>query len=88
MKFIVLVFLFALLSLISSKLRKSKRIFTKKEEDPSGNPMPEQYHTGPRHAHGSHSQNYQKYKEINQSLALNHKYKDTTPQLKKTILGN
>ena len=88
MKFIFLICLFTLLSLISSKLRKSKRIFTKKEEDPSGNPMKDNWHTGPRESHGGHAQNYKKYAEINSSLALNHKYHDTTPQLKKHLLGN
>ena len=82
--------LFQLISLISSKLRKSSKAkdnHRKIPSDPSLNPLKENWATGPRHAFGG-GQNLDKYKHYSSKLAHYHNYHDTTAQLRKVVTGH
>ncbi len=84
----VLITLFALLnliSIISSKFRK--RNYSKISTDPSYNPLPKNWSTGPRNAFGG-GHNYNKYKHYSSRLANYHNYHDTTAQLRHIVKGN
>lgn len=86
MKFIIALFaLFQLISLITSKL--SKRNYRKIPADPSLNPLPRLWATGPRNAYGG-GHNLDKYKKYSSKLAHYHNYHDTTAQLRKVVTGH
>lgn len=77
--------LFQLISLISSKTKK--RNFRKIPADPSLNPLPRLWATGPRNAYGG-GHNLDKYKRYASRLAHYHNYHDTTAQLRKVVTGH
>ena len=90
MKFFIslLVVLFGLFQIISSKLtKKNSGNYRKIPADPSLNPLPRLYATGPRNAYGG-GHNLDKYKRYSSKLAHYHNYKDTTAQLRKVVLGH
>lgn len=88
-KLILTIFgLFQLISLVSSKTKnRSKRNFRKIPEDPSHNPLPANWATGPRHAFGG-GHNLEKYKHYTSKLAHFHNYHNTTPQLRSMVTGH
>ena len=77
--------LFEIISLISSKLRK--RNHRKIPSDPSFNPLPANYQTGPLNAFGG-GHNLQKYKAYSSKLVHNHNYHDTSAQLRTVVTGH
>jgi len=83
--------LFKLMSLVSSKKANSKkhpsqgtRNYRKVAPDPSFNPLPNSYQTGPRTNFGG-GHNHKKYKVYNSRIADYHNYHDTTQQLKARV---
>ena len=89
MKFFILllVALFGLFQIINSKLRKNSRNYRKIPADPSLNPLPKLWATGPRNAYGG-GHNLDKYKKYSSKLAHYHNYHDTTAQLRKVVTGH
>ncbi len=77
--------IFNLINMISSKLRK--RNYRKITSDPSYNPLPKNYESGPVNSFGG-GHNLNKYKAYSSKLANYHNYHDTTAQLRKTVTGN
>lgn len=78
---------FYLLNLVVSKLKKAKkhssdstRNYRKVAADPSYNPLPASYETGPRHNFGG-GHNHKKYRHYTEKLAQYHNYHDTTQQM-------
>lgn len=86
MKFFItlLLALFGLFQIISSKLRKHHR---KIPADPSLNPLPKIWATGPKNAFGG-GHNLNKYKKYASRLASYHNYYDTTAQLRHAVTGH
>jgi len=84
--------LFHVPSLISSKSAKGRkhpsgatRNYRKVAPDPSLNPLPASYQTGPLNNYGG-GHNHAKYKAYNFKLADYHNYHDTTTQLKHRVV--
>lgn len=83
--------LFKLMSLVSSKKAKTRRHpsqgtrnYRKVAPDPSYNPLPNSYQTGPRTNFGG-GHNHHKYKAYNSKIANYNNYHDTTQQLKARV---
>ena len=83
MKFarILLLAIIYVISLVSSKKKvhqdsQGTRNYRHPHSDPSMNPLPNNWHTGPRHDFAVH--NYKKYREQSSKLAHSHGYQDTT----------
>ena len=84
MKFFIRYLLFTLvfLNIIKESLSKlghpsqGTRNYRKHHTDPSFNPLPANYHTGPRYNFARHTP--AKYKPYNARLSHAHHYKDTT----------
>ena len=63
---------------------QANRNYRKVAPDPSYNPLPSSYQTGPRNNFGG-GHNHHKYKAYNPKLANYHNYHDTTEQLKARV---
>lgn len=80
--------LFQLMSIVNSKLKKRyQRNNRKVPQDPSYNPLPGSWASGPKHGFGTTGQNLDKYKQYSSRLAHYTNYYDTTAQLRKTVTG-
>jgi hypothetical protein len=88
MKFFIsiLVVLFGLFQIITSKFKKNTRNYRKIASDPSYNPLPKSWESGSRNAFGG-GHNLKKYKNYSSKLNHYHTYQDTTAQLRKVVNG-